>query len=162
MSVNLFGVTAAIVRADYFPQIADFSTDSNPTVASVNRYLDQRAATLEARLLQESVVASAITIATDAAYLWCQQTLTLMVAIRVMEAMSQQDAELLKRWREELLERWAELEEKGYLALGGGVSTPDENPDGPTHHISNLGLDTSRVAESASSIDMPFHKDDNT
>jgi len=65
MTVSLFGVTPAIVRADYFPQFSDFTTDSNPTLASVTRFIDQEAAVLEAKLLQEDITASAITVATD-------------------------------------------------------------------------------------------------
>ena len=163
MAVTTFGVTAAVVRADYFPHLSDFSTDSNPTLATVSRIIDQKAATLEGRLKQESITASAITVATDAAYLWCQATLTLMAAIRSMEAAAQQDPAILKAWRAELVERWTELDDKGYLALGlgTGVGAPSGNrPNGPTHHITSLGISTADVATDASSIDAPFRRDD--
>ena len=162
MTVSLFGVTAAIVRADYLPQVNEFSTDSNPTLAAVNRYLDQKAATLEAKLLQEGITASGITVATDAPFLWCQATLTLMVAIRTMEAMTQQDAGLLKSWRDELEARWEELASKGYLALGTGtgVAAPSTQPDGPNHHIDTLGIDTSENEASYSDVTVRLRRSD--
>ncbi len=160
MTVSTFGVTALIVRADYLPQINEFTTDSNPTLASVNRFIDQKAGVLEAKLLQESIVASAITIATDAAYLWCQATLTLMVAIRAGEVAYQQNPDILKAWREELNERFNELAARGYLALGGGVAAPAEQPNGPTTFIDNLGIDTSENDANPSSVTFPFRKDD--
>lgn len=162
MTVSLFGVTAAIVKADYLPQVNEFSPDSNPTLASVNRYLDQKAAVLEAKLLQEGIAASGITVSTDAPYLWCQATLTLMVAIRAMEAMTQQDAGLLKTWRDELDARWAELAAKGYLALGTGtgVAAPSTQPDGPNHFIDALGIDLSDNEADHSGITARLRRDD--
>lgn len=160
MTVTTFGVDAGFVRRHYYPQQPDFSTDSNPTEATVLEKIDGFAADLEGKLARESITASAITTVTDAAYLWCRKTLALMVAIEIYPVMTGNDSAAAKKWQKELDARLKDLSEDGFLALGGGVAAPTEEPDGPTHFIDNLGLDTSENEANASSVDMPFHKDD--
>lgn len=158
--VNLFGVTPAIVRADYFPQFNDFTTDTNPSLASVLRFIDQEAAVLEAKLLQEDIDATGLLVTNEAAYLWCQATLTLQAAIHTMPRMTQQDSALLNLWRDELAERRAELAAKGYLALGGGVSAPSTQPDGPNHHIDTYGIDLAENNANFSGVTARLRRDD--
>lgn len=162
MSVSIFTVTHLIVRADRFPQLNDFSAVSQPTDTVVTRRINQAAAELEAKLAQESLSASGLeaTGATTAEYLWCQETLTLAAAIRIATLITGFSSEVLDEWRDELAERWRQLEEKGYLALGGAGSAPAEQPDGPTHFIDKLSLDTSDNDASASIITAPFRRDD--
>lgn len=160
--VQTFGVTNVLVQVDYFSQGGSFSDISNPSSASVDRYINQQAARLESALLKESIDASDVTAlgSTSAPYLWCQDTLELMVAMRVAKDMLQSPPPNQKDWKTELDERLKDLDENGYLALGGGLTAPAEQPDGPTHFIDELGLDTSVNNAAASSVDAPFHKDD--
>lgn len=159
MSITTFDVDREMIREDFFKQNAEFSADSIPSADSVDRFVDQEAAELEAKLLQESITASSITDDESAAFLWCQRTLSLLVAIRVMEAMAQQDTTLLKVWRDRLDARFKALDEKGYLALGGGVSAPTSQPNGPTHHIDTYGLDVGDTSL-ASSVAPVLRRDD--
>lgn len=161
MTVSVFGLTAAILRADYLPNADDFSTSSSPTVATVTRLLNQKAAELEGRLLKEAIAASGITSATSAAYLWCQETLSLMVMIRVAGLMTGLNGDLVKEWQVRLDDRLQTLADDGATALGDtSLSTSASDPDGPTSHITELGLDVSDMASSASSVTPPFRKDD--
>ncbi len=161
MTVSVFGLTAAILRADYLPQADDFSTSSAPTAASVARLLNQKAAELEGLLLKESIATAGITNAASAAYLWCQETLSLMVMIRVAGLMSGRNQDLIIEWQVRLDERLKRLADDGATALGdASLSTSASDPDGPTSHISELGLDVSDMASTASSAAPVFRKDD--
>lgn len=147
--VNLFGVTPTTLQQRHFSQWSTPSTDSNPTHAVWAEIIDEQAAQLEAKLLQEDIDATGLTVTNAAAYLWCRETLRLMAAIQVATEATQQAVPLLPTWEKQLAARWAELEEKGYLALGGGVSAPSEQPDGPTHHIDSYDLDVGSTADAS-------------
>lgn len=159
VGVNLFTVTPTSLYSRHFPQWTAPTTEGNPTSATVAEIIDECAATLEAKLLQESITATAITTSNSAAYLWCRETLRLMAAIAVLAVASQQVPEVSKGWQKQLDERWKELQAKGYLALGGGVTAPAADPHGPTTHIQTYGLDTGDPAD-ASSARPIFRKDD--
>ncbi len=160
MTVSTFGVDEDFVRRHYFPQMPGFNTDSNPTAATVLEFIQDAGADLEAALLQEDIVATGIATATDAAYVWCRKTIALAAAITCYPVMTGQDPAVLQKWQKQLDARYADLAEKGYLALGGGVSAPAEEPDGPTHFIDSYNLDTSENDLRASRITAPFRKDD--
>lgn len=160
MAIADFDVTAALVRADYFPQLNDFTADSNPTAVSVARYINQEGGALGAALRKESQTPSSIDAdTTTEAFAWCQRTLELMVAIRCLETMTQQNPELLKEWRAELKARLAALAEDAVGTLGGGSTNPATQPDGPTTHINNLNLDVGDTSL-ASDVIPPFRKSD--
>lgn len=158
--LNLFGVTAASLYARHFPQVAAAVTDSNPSLAAVMEIIDEQAAALSGFLLAEDIDALSLTVSNSPAYLWCRETLRLMAAIQVAAVMVQAQVPLLPAWEKQLETRLKNLAEQGYLALGGGVSPPAEQPDGPTHFIDALGLDTSENDEFASGVTMPLRKDD--
>lgn len=158
--VNLFGVTFTNLYTRHFPQWSQASTESNPSSATVAEIIDECAATLEAKLLQEDIDATELLVTNAAAYLWCRETLRLMAAIKVLPVATQQVPELSKDWQRELTARWQELADEGYLALGSGVSAPTEQPDGPTTFIDSMGLSVANNNADASSLDFPFHKDD--
>lgn len=158
--VNLFGVTPTTLYRRHFSQWSAPSTESNPDSDTVAEIIDERAAELEARLLQEDVVATDLLVTNAAAYLWCRETLRLMCAIQVAAEATQQAPPLASTWQSQLDTRFEQLDDKGFLALGGGVEAPVEQPDGPTTFIDSLGIDTSTNDANASSIDFPFHKDD--
>jgi hypothetical protein len=161
VTVSTFGLTAAILRADYLPQADDFSTSSSPTTATVTRLLNQKAAELEGKLQKEAISPSGITSATSAPYLWCQETLGLMVMIRVAGLMRGTNSELVKEWQVRLDDRLASLEEDGGTALGDPtLSSSASDPDGPTSHVTELSLDTSTMATDASTLAPKFRKDD--
>lgn len=158
--VNLFGVTPDLVKKRHFPQWNAFTTNTNPSNATVLEMIDEAAGELEARLLQEAIVATGLVVSNAAAYLWCRKAIRLMTAIEVLSVATQQVPPLSNRWQGQLDKMWKDLDEKGYLALGSGVSSPSTQPDGPTHFIDTLSLDTSDNDDNASSINFPFHKDD--
>ena len=161
MAVNVFGLTAALLRADYLPQADDFSAVSSPTATSVARILDQKAAELQGRLLRQAISAAAITTATSSEYLWCQETLGLMVMIRVVGLMTGVNPELVVEWQARLDERLLRLADDGGIELGNAaLAVSVSDPNGPTTHITELGLDVSGLATSASTITMPLRKDD--
>lgn len=160
--VSTFGVTYTNLYSRHLPQMSAPTSSSNPAADTVTEIIEECAATLEAKLLQEGITASAITVATDAPYLWCRQTLRLQAMVEVLPVLSGQDSGLLKRLQAELDARWADLASKGYLALGTGtgVSAPEQQPDGPRHHIDSLGLDTSDNEAFASTITARLRRDD--
>ena len=147
MAVSTFSVTALTVRSNRFPHLSDFGANTAPSSTSVATFIDQSAARLEGKLLLEKIVASSITDAASAAYLWCQETLELMTAVRIAQAATGSDNGQAQAWRDEIKARFDELEEGGATALGSGVSTTgtSSDPDGPTSHISefNLTVDSS-------------------
>lgn len=162
MTIATFGVTAAIIQTDYFSQGGGFSDVSNPSSTSIARYIQQKGGELGGKLRAQSQVPTTIEATTTTeAYSWCQETLCLMVAIRIAEDMVQARPPLADTWEKRLAQRLEDLAEDAVGTLGEGAADPTEEPDGPTHHITNLSLDTSRVATNASSIDAPFRKDDN-
>lgn len=154
MSVSTFGVTAATVRANRFPHLGEFGANTAPSSSAVTVFVDQSAARLEGKLLLEKIAAASITDATSAAYLWCQETLELMVALRISQAATGSDNGLAPAWREELKERFEELDEGGASALGAGVSTTgtDSDPDGPTSHISEYGLEVDSADDMSTAV----------
>lgn len=154
MSVSAFGVTAATVRSNRFPHLSgSFGTDTAPSAATVANFINQRAAYLEGKLLLEAIVASSISDSASAAYLWCQETLELMVAIRIAEVATGSDNGLLQVWRNEVASRFAELDEDGAAALGSGAtSTSSSDPDGPTSHISENGLEVDQSADMSTTV----------
>lgn len=153
MTVTLFGVDAGSVRANYYPHLSDFSANSVPTATDVETMVTRAAAKLEAKLLLESITASAITDVTSAAYYWCQEAIELQVAIRIAEVATGQDRGLLTVWRDEVKQKWADLDEGGAAALGGGAtSTAASDPDGPTSHISENSLTTDSSADMSTTV----------
>lgn len=161
MTIATFGVTNAIIQTDYFSQLISFSTESNPSSTSIDRYIQQKGAALGAKLRDEEQSPSAIeALTTSEAYLWCQETLCLMVALRIAQDMLQSPPPLAKDWQAELDARLEGLAHDAIGTLGDGSVVPDQQPDGPTHFIDALGLDTSANDDAASTVDMPFHKDD--
>jgi hypothetical protein len=148
VALSTFGVTADSVRRHRFPHLDGFGASTAPSLSTVEEAVDRAAARLAGKLLLEAIDASAITDVTSAAYLWCQETLELMVAIRVAEAATHKDSELLRVWRTEVDARLKELDEGGADALGGGATTTSpSDPDGPTTHISQYSLTTDDSAD---------------
>jgi len=158
--VNLFGVTPTNLYTRHFPQWNGPTTDGNPSHATVLEIIDECAAELEARLLQESIDATALLVTNAAAYLWCRETLRLMAAIQVIAVATQQAPAVSVNWQKQLDARFESLDEKGYLALGGGVSAPSNQPDGPTHFIDHYSIDTTENAANYSGVTARMRRDD--
>lgn len=153
MAVNVFGLTAATIRAHKFPNSDDFSASSSPTAATVLEVLDEKAAELEGLLLVKSVSAATLTVATSAAYLWCRETLRLAVAIEAVQLMSGQDPAVAKAWQAKLDARLKRLDALGPAALGDNALNIDASlPNGPTSHVSDLALDTGDDADASDVI----------
>ncbi len=162
MTIATFAVTYATMRAEYFPHLEEFSAVSNPQATTVTTIISQKAAGLANLLAQEGVSATAVEAltATDPAYLWCQETLALMVAVRLLQLASGKDPKLAEVWRDELVARLKDLAERGAAALGNAsLDTSDSPANGPATHITYLGLDLPD-ADDASSIEPLFRKDD--
>lgn len=154
MSVTTFGVTAATVRSNRFPHLSgNFGTDTAPTSSAVGVFVNRAAARLEGKLLLESITASSITDSASAAFLWCQETLELMVAIRVAEVATGSDNGLLTVWRAEVEARFKELSVGGAAALGeGATSSASSDPDGPTSHISEYVLTVDESTDMSTTV----------
>ena len=156
---STFGVTAALVRRAYFPHLDEFTASSVPVLLRVTEIISDEAADLEGKLAQEDVTASAITDATSAAYRWCAKTLRLASALCVLQEMASADPDIAKAWQGRLDARYEDLAENGYLTLGGGVSAPAQQADGPSHHIDEYAL-TIDDSTDLSDATNPFRKSD--
>lgn len=153
MALATFGVSADSVRRHRFPHLDGFGPSTAPSLSTVEEAVSRAAARLAGKLLLEAIEADAITDVTSPAYLWCQETLELMVAIRVAEGSTHRDSELLRVWRAEVESRFDELEVGGAEALGGGAtSTSASDPDGPTSHISQNNLTTDASADMSTTV----------
>lgn len=161
MPVPVFAQTHTTVHDHFFPSLAAFSGSTKPTSTIVGEMVTAEAARLYGALAAVSVSAS--TISTDAgttypaAYAWCQDTVRLGAAIRVMQAIAGAGA-VPKAWTEELEKRYKLLEEKGYLALGDAPS-PSESVSGPRSHVTVHDLDTGDEAD-MSTAEPKFRRDD--
>lgn len=160
MSVNLFDVDAAMIRDDYYPQLQAFTTDTNPTEATVDRWIDQEAAGLEGKLLNREIVAASITDDTSSAWLWCQKTLSLMVALRSgWPQAAGISKELRDAWAADLKDRLKDLDDNASNTLGSGAPSPTAEGNAAYSHIDAYGLEVS-TATDASSVTPTFRKDD--
>lgn len=143
MATNEFGVTYQTVRQQELPFLDDFSASSSPTSTTVSVYVAQKAADLHGKLLSAGINAEDWATTTYAPYQWCQETLTLMVALKILRVMTQQYPEVLKRIADEVKERLKALEEGGGTAIGDSAldaTSGDSHPAGPHTHISELDL----------------------
>jgi len=144
MTVPVFGINAASIRSHYFPSLAAFSVSTKPTDTTVGEMIDREAGRLVGALKAVSVVAS--TISADAgatypsAYAWCQDTIAIGAAIRVMRAISGEGA-VPSLWREAIEAKYKYLAEKGWVVLGDAPQ-PSQSVTGPRTHIGNHALDT--------------------
>lgn len=156
----VFAVTFATVKNHHFPQWGAFTANSNPSATTVTEKILECAGELEGKLALENITATAIIDTTSAAYLWCQKTLKLMAAIEILTIATQQAPPLSSKWQEWLDLRWKELNEKGYLLLGGGVSAPTSPANGPTTHLDVYGIDVGDIAYDASTSIPRLRRDD--
>lgn len=162
MTVATFGVTADKVRAHHFPHIPAFDTNSSPSAATVLEKIYEKAAELQGRLLKESVSAAGVEAlgATAGPYLWCRETLKLMVAVEVGRDMTGADPALVKAWESRLALRLKRLEADSATELGDdSLTTTPSDPDGPTSHISELGLDVGDTSEASDVVPVFRRKD---
>lgn len=157
--VNLFTVTPETLFRRHFSQWSAPSTESNPSFIAVAEIIDEKAGELDGKLLEQAILASALTVTNVPAYLWCRETLRLMCALQVASEAMQAPPPLATIWQKQLDARLADLASRGYLALGAGAPVPASDPHGPTTHIQHLNLDTGNPAD-ASSARPIFRKDD--
>lgn len=139
-----FGVTAATMRAEYFPQWSAFDVNTRPSSTTItDSIIPQKYAELAGKLLVKQIaIASAVAATTDPPYSWCQETLGLMVAIRILQLATQRDVELAKTYQERLDDRLGALESYGATALGlASLDTGNSPSGGPTTYIEQLGLE---------------------
>lgn len=163
MALSLFGVTATTVQTDCFPHWTAFSSTSKPSSSSVGRYVDEEAGDLAGRLLAENISAATVHAlgATEAPYVWCRKTLTLMTAVRVCKASTARDPELAQSFQRELDARFKRLDAIGQLALGSDtLNTDTSEADGPHHHVDEYDMDTSDDATNASSVEPELRRED--
>lgn len=146
MTASTFGVDAEGVRRHFFPHFESWSATTSPTLAVVTEAVEEEAAVLSGHLTLELIDASSITPG-SAAYLACRQQLRLMVALRVLGAMTGADPALGQTWRGVIKDWWKALDEGGATFLGDGATTSGtSDPDGPTTHINTYGLTTDTAA----------------
>lgn len=160
MTINTFDVTPEMVRDDFLPHdVAGFSADSSPTWETVDRWITQEAARLYGQLLQNEIDATSIDDDETPQWQWCQQTLCLMVVVRLIPVKMGLDPEVVRAWRADLAARLQELNDNGEIALGMDNSGSAGNPKGPTTYITELGLEVPSAAD-ASSITPRLRRDD--
>lgn len=162
MAANSFGVTATTVKEDHFPMFDAFSANSSPSSTVIARFILEKAALLHGRMLLKGIDASAWSDATAAEYLWCRETLTIMVAVKILKVASQQYPELAKALEAEVVERLKALDEGGGTAIGNAsLDDSADPPDGPHTHIGELDLSVGDDPAGDASTAAPiFRKDD--
>lgn len=161
-ALQTFGVTVSSIRRHHFANQSDFSSSSNPTDATVAEMIDDCAGELAGRLTELEIdpSSSAITVG-SAPYVQLRNCLRKMVAVRILTDATNQDPPLLARWEKELEAFWTRLEEKGPSALGNeSLSSSASEPEGPTTHLDELGIDVGDPATDASDAIPPFRKSD--
>jgi len=142
VAVNTFGVTPATVQSIYLPQVPGFSALTKPTEAAVTIMISQSAGNLAGRLYAEAIDAEDIDVTTSAAYLMCAEQLGRMVALKVHKVLPQKFPELAKEYTREVKEWFDDLGSKGATFLGDdSLMNTASNPDGPTSHVSENGLE---------------------
>ncbi len=156
--MQTFSVTTGMVRAHYFPTLADFDTSTTPLAATVTEMIAAESAEMIGRLAAAGVVADNLSAATTpASFAWCQDTVRLGAAIRAAKAMVGFSG-AVEDWEKALAARYELLTTKGYVILGD-APTPADNPNGPVSHISNHHLDTGDE-DLISSVIPKFRRDD--
>lgn len=159
MAINTFDIDPESVRAQYFPASDEWSTESNPSTAVVDRMITEEAGRLAGALNAEAIDAEAIVDDTSPAYVQCAKVLRKQVAIEVTQIKTGIDPELVKAWRAGVDAWYAGLAEGGATFLGGGaISTTPSDPDGPTSHITQFGLRTDEARLMSSTV--PFMRKD--
>jgi hypothetical protein len=162
MALYTYGVAASDVRKHHFPNGADFSDTSNPTVTTVTEKIADAAGELAGRLLKEAIDPSVINAggATYAPYVVLRKVLRKMVAVEVGPAMNE-ESKRLDKWSKELKDFFFQLEEDAATALGDDTLTSSSSEaSGPTDHIDEYGLDIGDPSTDASDVIPPFRKND--
>lgn len=159
MTVATFGVTAASVRSHHFPQWSAFSAETSPDSTTAGEMVTEAGADLAGVLTAAGVTPSSISDVASAAYSWCAYTVRLDAALRILRASTQASPDLEKTWQARLDARYAALKAAGAAALGDEALAPVD-PDGPSSHISELGLEVGNEAEEASSAYPLLRRDD--
>ena len=155
-----FGVTPDTVRQHFFPHINAFSANTAPSTSVATVKVQWAAARLDAALRQKLVSPASIADATSAAYLWCAETLSLDVAVRLARIMTGADPKVAQAWEGQLAARYLELTTRGAAALGdGAVSTGGSNSAGPSSHVTQYGLATDEAGD-VSSVTARLRRDD--
>lgn len=162
MALNLFGVTAATVARNHFPNVT-FSGSSRPTDTAVGDMINDVAAEVCALLLekgipQDQIFAAGPSGAYPVSFQRIQSAIRKGTAVKAAPSVQQKDAQLVQLWSGEYKAFLFAVRTNGYLALGDAPA-PAESDVGPRSHIDNLGLTTTDPNVSPDVIP-PFHKDD--
>lgn len=153
MALNDFGVTQTSVAAIHFPMWPAFSAASKPTATTVATLISEAAGLMESRLYAEDITASAITDTASAAYVMCATQLRRIVALGVLKASTQQNPELAKELQREIDAWFARLAAEGATFLGNAsLQNGASDPDGPTSHISQYGLEVDSADDMSSTV----------
>lgn len=160
MAVEVFGVTSTTVRQHCFPRLDNFSATTSPTSTTVTAKVDVAGARLAAALAKESITPASIVAlgATDPSYVICADIVRKMTALSLY--IPTDDPETAKGWQKDVDGFLKQLGEDAGVALANEdlVTEPSE-PDGPTHHIDEYGLDIGDT-DDASSAEPALRKDD--
>lgn len=166
MAINLFGLTPADVRKHHFPMWDALSVSTKPTLATVQEKLEEAAGEIAGALNAEAIDAGSISDALDGngnhspAFVQCRRAVRTACALQLLWSATGLDPELAKAWREWMKAFFDGLDEGGATFLGGGAtSTTPSDPDGPTSHISEYGLQTDSAADMSSAVPL-LRKDD--
>ena len=159
--MSTFNVSATTMRDEFFPQWGAFSANSNPTTTTVATIITQKYADLAGKLLIKGIAIATVDAASSSVgFSWCQETLGLMVAIRILQLVTQRDPELAKAYTLRLAERLGALETYGAAALGDRALDTGSSPSsGPTTFIDQMGITLPDDSE-ASTLAPFFRRDD--
>ncbi len=162
MTVQVFGVTHATVRAHCFPRLDAFSATTSPTSTTVTEKISVAAARIYAALTAEEIDAATVYAlgSSDASYIICADIIRKLTALSLRIPCD--DPAVPDGWQKEVDAFFAMLAENPAAALANddlSSSSSDSDPDGPTHHIDEYGIDIGDTAD-ASSAEPVLRKDD--
>jgi hypothetical protein len=159
-TINLFGLTADLVRAHHFPQMDAWTSTGRPSSTVVTEKLNEEAGRLAGALNTQGIDAGSITVTTSPAYLSCRKQLRMMVALLVARDMLGTPAPIADTWEEQVNAWFEALREGGATALGDDtLQSSATDPNGPTSHLSVFGL-TGDSSENMSTTIPHLRKDD--
>jgi hypothetical protein len=159
MSLTLFGVTYSTVRAHLFPRLDDFSATTSPTSTTVTTKVNIAASRLAAALTKESISPATIgASSTSAAYYICADIVEKMTALSLN--IPTDDPETPKSWKTDVDTFLKDLAHDAGVALADPtLSTSASNPNGPTTHLTEYGLEVDDVTD-MSDATFPLHAKD--
>jgi hypothetical protein len=148
------------VQKHNFPRLNTFSATTSPTSTVVSTKIDVAASRLAAALVAEEIDPDTINDlgSSDVSYVICADVIRKLTALSLRIPCD--DPSVPEAWQKEVDAFFAMLAENPAAALANAdLSSSDSDPDGPTHHIDEYGIDIGDTAD-ASSAEPDLRRDD--